>query len=123
MHLMLVQDVELWYVAWDILLINGAAVNEQPLLERKKLLRQAVRDAPPEGGWVRLLALVGCFVPIAGVLSHKVALACACAMMQGTIWVAGCMGASSCCCLAATRRHARVLAGCRLPRCAPHQRM
>ena len=49
------QDVEIWYVVWDVLLIDGAAVNEQPLLERKKLLRKAVRDAPPEGGCGRRL--------------------------------------------------------------------
>ena len=51
---MATQDVEVVYVCWDVLHIDGRNVNSLPLLDRHKLLRKVVRDAPPEGagqGW------------------------------------------------------------------------
>ncbi len=43
------QDLEACYVCWDILWADGKPLAQLPLLERHRLLRQAVSPAPPEG--------------------------------------------------------------------------
>lgn len=52
----LTQDLEACYVCWDILWADGRQLSQLPLLERHRLLRQAICPAPPEGqprGWWR----------------------------------------------------------------------
>ncbi len=44
------KDLEVVYLTWDVLYIDGRCVCHLPLLERRELLRRAVRDAPPQGG-------------------------------------------------------------------------
>lgn len=43
------QDLEACYVCWDILWADGRPLAQLPLLERHRLLRQAVGPAPREG--------------------------------------------------------------------------
>ncbi|KAL4438655.1 hypothetical protein ABPG77_006259 [Micractinium sp. CCAP 211/92] len=45
----MLQDLEACYVCWDILWADGKPLAQLPLLERHRLLRQAVSPAPPEG--------------------------------------------------------------------------
>ncbi|PRW33324.1 DNA ligase 4 [Chlorella sorokiniana] len=42
-------DLEVVYLPWDVLYLDRRCVCHLPLLERRELLRRAVRDAPPEG--------------------------------------------------------------------------
>ncbi|GLC37312.1 hypothetical protein PLESTM_000567400 [Pleodorina starrii] len=42
-------EVELIYVAFDVLFIDGGSVLDKPLGERHQLLRRALRSCPPEG--------------------------------------------------------------------------
>lgn len=44
-------DLEVVYLTWDVLYLDGRCVCHLPLLERRELLRRVVRDAPPEGVW------------------------------------------------------------------------
>lgn len=49
-------DLEVVYLTWDVLYLDGRCVCHLPLLERRELLRRVVRDAPPEGAWCGWLA-------------------------------------------------------------------
>lgn len=43
-------DLEVVYLPWDVLFLDGRCVCHLPVLERRELLRRALREAPPEGG-------------------------------------------------------------------------
>lgn len=43
-------DLEVVYLPWDVLFMDGRCVCHLPVLERRELLRRALREAPPEGG-------------------------------------------------------------------------
>ena len=71
------QDVELWYVAFDIIYIDDSPVVNFPLSERQQLLKDAILPAPAEGGaWPRGPSSKGaCIAPAR---SHHRAPALAC---------------------------------------------